>query len=199
MSLRLSSLVLLFACAPYLPVAQGTGRVSDVISLDELDQYATAVTALEKEFLSLIEAVPSGERFYLYWTYNHLVSAWVQVEDLQVQLERSLEAESYAEEESIRTALRDQAEFVRWELGQAVEDLEQAVHEGRPGNQLRITEALRSLLSALRTTVDRLWALQCAYVTCVAVSGPSEAATVTRTQPSAPRVSRGVFRFKNSG
>jgi hypothetical protein len=168
MPVRLRSLVLLFACAPYLPVAQGTERVSDATSLYELEQYATAVTALEKEFLSSIEAAPSEERFYLYWTYNHLISSWFQVEYLQTQLELSVEAKSYAEEESIRTTLRDQAEFVRWELRHTIDDLEQTVHDVRPLNHLRITEALRSLLSAVRTTVDRLWTDQCAYMPCVA-------------------------------
>lgn len=159
---------MLFACAPYLPVAQGTERVSDATSLYELEQYATAVAALENEFLSLIETAPSDERLYLYWTYNHLISSWFQVENLQTQLELSVEAKSYAEEQSIRTTLRDQAEFVRWDLGHAIDDLEQTVHEVRPLNHLRITETLRSLLAAVRATVDRLRTDQCVYMPCVA-------------------------------
>ena len=167
MPFRLSSLLLLFACAPYLPVVHGTERVGDATYWYELEQYANAVTALETEFLSLIEAAPSEERFYLYWTYNHLMGSWVQVEYLQTQLEFSIEAQSYSDEESIRTTVRDQAEFVRWELGHAINDLEQTMPEVRPLNQLWINEAVRSLLSEVRTTVDRLWTDQCAYMPCV--------------------------------
>jgi len=168
MPLRLSSLLLLFACVPYLPVAHGTERVGDATYLYELGQYANAVTALEMEFLSLIDAAPSEERFHLYWTYNHLTGSWFQVEYLRRQLGLALEAQSYLDEESIRTTLRDQAEFVRWELGHAINDLEQTMPEVRPLNHLWITEVLRSLLSTVRTTVDHLWTDQCAYVPCVA-------------------------------
>jgi hypothetical protein len=168
MPFRLSSLLLLFACAPYLPVVHGMERVGDATYLYELEQYANAVSALETEFLSLIEAAPSDERFYLYWTYNHLTGSWVHVEHLQTQLELSVEAQSSSDEESLRTTLRDQAEFVRWELGQAINDLEQTMSEARPPDHLWINEALRSLLSEVRTTVDRLWTDQCAYMPCVA-------------------------------
>jgi len=168
MPFRLSSLLLLFACAPYLPAVHGTERVGDVTSLYALEHYANAVTALETEFLSLIEAAPSEERFHLYWTYNHLTGSWFQVEYLQTLLELALEAKSNSEEASIRTSLRDQAEFVRWELGHAINDLEQAIPEVRPLNHQRINETLRSLLSEVRTTIDQLWTDQCAYMPCVA-------------------------------
>jgi hypothetical protein len=135
--------------------------------LYELEQHANAVTALEAEFVSLIETAPGEERFYLYWTYNHLTGSWVQVEYLQTQLELALDAQS-SDEESIRTTIRDQAEFVRWELGHAINDLEQTMTEVRPLNHLWINEALRSLLSEVRATVDRLWTDQCAYMPCVA-------------------------------
>jgi len=115
----------------------------------------------------LIEAAPCEERFYLYWTYNHLTGSWVQVEHLQTQLELLLGAQSYADEESIRITLRDQAAFVRWELGYAIDDLEQTMPEVRPLNHLWGNEAVRSLLSEVRATVDRLWIDQCAYVPCV--------------------------------
>ena len=168
MPFRLSSLLLLCACVSYLPVVHGTERVGDAVYLYELEQYANAVTALETEFLSLIEAAPRDERFYLYWTYNHLMGSWVQVEYLQTQLELSIEAQSHSDEESIRTTVRDQAEFVRWELGHAINDLEQTMPEVRPLNHLWINVALRSLLSDVRTTVDRLWTCQCGYMPCVA-------------------------------
>ena len=167
MALRLRSLLLLFACAPYLPVVHGTERVGDATYLYELEQYANAVTALETEFLSLIGAAASEERFYLYWTYNHLTGSWFQVGYLQTRLELSIEAQSHSDEEPMRTSLRDQAEFVRWELGHAINDLEETMPEVGSPNHLWINEALRSLLSEIRTTVERLWSDQCAYVPCV--------------------------------
>ena len=117
-------LLLLSACATCLPVANGTERTGDATCSYELEQYANTVIALETEFLSLIDAAPSDERFYLYWTYNHLTGSWAQVESLQMQLELAVAAESDADEESMRTTLRDQAQFVRWELGYAITDLE---------------------------------------------------------------------------
>ena len=167
MRFRLSSLLLLFACALYLPVVHGMERVGDAAYLYELERYAGTFTALEKELLSSIEAAPSEERFYLYWTYNHLIGSWVQVDYLQTQLELSLETQSYADEESIRLTLRDQAAFVRWELGYAINDLEQTMPEVRPLIHLWGNEDVRSLLSAVRATVDRLWIDQCTYVPCV--------------------------------
>ena len=167
MPFRLRSLLLLFACAPYLPAAHGAERVGDATYLYELEQYANAVTALDTEILSSIEAAPSEERFYLYWTYNHLTGSWAQVEYLQTQLELAFEARSYPDEESIRTTVRDQAEFVRWELGHAIDDLAQTTPEIGPLDYPWINEAVRSLLSEIRTTVDRLRADQCAYMPCV--------------------------------
>ena len=143
-------------------------RPGDVTSLYELEQYADAVTAFETDFLSLIEAAPSEERFDLYWTYNHLTGSWVQIEYLQTQLALSVAAQSYSDEEAMRTTLRDQAEFVRWELGHTIDDLGQTMPEATPSNHLWINEALRSLLSQVRTTVDRLWTDQCAYMPCAA-------------------------------
>jgi hypothetical protein len=109
--------------------------------LYELEQYANAVSALETEFLSLIDTVPSEERFYLYWTYNHLTGSWAQVESLQMQLELSVEAASDADEESMRTTLRDQAQFVRWELASAITDLEESMPGIRPVNHPWINES----------------------------------------------------------
>jgi hypothetical protein len=167
MPFRLRSLLLLFACAPYLSAAHGMERAGDATRLFELEQHAKAVTALDTEILSSIEATPSEERFYLYWTHNHLTGSWAQVEYLQSRLELSLEAQSYPDEESIRTTVRDQAEFVRWELGQAIDDLAQTTPEIKPLDYPWINEAVRSLLTEIRTTVDRLRTDQCAYVPCV--------------------------------
>jgi len=164
---RLKLLILLLICVPYLLVAHGAERSGDAAYLNEVERYANAAAALETEFLSSIEAASGEDRFYLYWTYNHLVDSWVQVENLQRQLELCLEAWSDLEEEPRRTMLRDQAEFVRWQLGDAVNDLQQNIPEIRRLNQLWINEALRSLLSEMGATVDRLRADQCARMPCV--------------------------------
>ena len=76
MPIRLSLLVLLLACTDYAPVVLGMERVGDATYLYELERYANAVTGLDTEFLSLIEAAPSEQRFCLYWTYNHMTGSW---------------------------------------------------------------------------------------------------------------------------
>jgi predicted GNAT superfamily acetyltransferase len=166
MAVRLKLLVLLFSCAPYLPVAHGAERSGDAAYLNEFERYANAAAALQTEFQSSIDAASGEDRFYLYWTYNHLIDSWVQVENLRRQLELAVEAQSYLEEESSRTILRDQAEFVRWQLGDAVNNLQQNIPEVRRLNQLWLNEALCSLLSEVRATVDRLRADQCARMPC---------------------------------
>jgi hypothetical protein len=168
MSFRLSSLLLLFACAPYLQAAHGTERVEDSTYLYELEQYANAGAGLEQELLTLIEAASSEERFYLYWTYNHLTGSRVQVEYLQAQLEVAVAAQSYSDEESARTSLRDQAQFVHWDIGHAIDTLRQNTPEVTRLSHLWINEALRSLLSDVRMTAYRLWADQCARMPCTA-------------------------------
>jgi hypothetical protein len=168
MALRPSLLLLLFICAPFVPVVHGAERIGDSAYLNEFERYANAVAGLETEFASLVEAAPSDERFYLYWTYNHLTDSRIQVEYLQIQVELAMAAQSLSEEESIRTTLRDQAELVRWELGHAIDDLQRNIPEVRRLNQLWINEALRSLLADVRTTVDRLWADQCTRMPCAA-------------------------------
>lgn len=163
---NLSILLLLFACASYLPMAHGTERAGDATYWYELERHAHSATGLKKEFLSLIETASGEERFNLYWTYNHLTGSWLQVDFLQTLLALSVEAPSSPDEEEIRTTLRDQAQFVLWELDQAITDLEQNVPEVKQLNYLRINEALRSLLSEVHTTVNRLLAHQCAHMTC---------------------------------
>jgi len=168
MAFRLNSLLLLCACAPYLPMAHGTERAGDATYWYELERHAHNATGLEKEFLSLIEADSGEERFNLYWTYDHLMGAWLQVDFLQTLLELSVEAPSSPDEEEIRTTLRDQAQFVLWELDHAITDLEQNVPEVKQLKHLQINEVLRSLLSEVHTTVNRLLADQCARMPCAA-------------------------------
>jgi hypothetical protein len=168
MAFRLNSLLLLFACAPYLPMAHASERAGDATYRYELERHAHSVTGLEQEFLSLIAAASVEERFNLYWTYNHLTGAWLQVDFLQTLLQLSVDAPPSPDEEEIRTTLRDQAQFVLWELDRAITDLEQNVPEVKQLNYLRINEVLRSLLSEVRTTVNRLLADLCARMPCAA-------------------------------
>jgi len=168
MAFRLNSLLLLFACAPYLPMAHATERAGDATYWYELERHAHSVSVLEQAFLSLIETASDDERFNLYWTYNHLTGAWLQVDFLQTLLQFSVDAPSSPDEEEIRTTLRDQAQFVLWELDHAIADLERNVPEVKQLNYLRINEVLRSLLSEVRTTVNRLLADQCARMPCAA-------------------------------
>ena len=168
MAFRLNSLLLLFACAPYLPMAHATERAGDATYWSEFERHAHRVSVLEQAFLSLIETASEEERFNLYWTYNHLTGAWLQVDFLQRLVELSVETPSSKDEEEIRTTLRDQAQFVLWELDHAITDLEQNVPEVKQLNYLRINEVLRSLLSEVHTTVYRLLADQCARMPCAA-------------------------------
>ena len=182
MTIRLSLLLLLSISAPFVPVVHGAERIGDSAYLNEVERYANTVAALETEFRSLLDAASGEERFYLYWTYNHLTDSRIQVEYLQRQVELAKVAQSLSEEESIRTTLRDQAQFVRWQLGDAIDDLVQNIPEVRRLSQLWINEALRSLLSEILTAVDRLWADQCARMQCVEASAAldSRCALTTR-------------------
>jgi hypothetical protein len=81
-------------------------------------------------------------------------------------LKLSAAPSSSSDEEKTRTSLRDQAQFALWELDHTITDLERSIPEVRRPNELRINEALRSLLSEVRTTVDGLLADQCALMPC---------------------------------
>jgi hypothetical protein len=169
MARRLTSILLFLACAPCLSVAHAAERVDDAANLYQLDQYASAAADLERELLTLIEAASDDERYYLYWTYNHLTGSWVHVEHLRTQLELSAVAQSHSGDESIAMGLRDQAQFVDWDLGRSISDLEQNAPEVKRLKHLWINEALRSLFVQMRPTVDRVWADQCARMPCVAL------------------------------
>jgi len=140
-------------------------RVGDSAYCYELKQHAAAGAGLEQDLLALIETASSDERFYLYWTYNHLTGSWVQIEYLRTQLELALAAPPDADEQ-VRTSLRDQAQFVHWELGNAIETLGQNAPEVRRLNHLWMNEALRSLFSNVRTTAYHVWSDQCARMPC---------------------------------
>ena len=170
MAFRFRSLLLWFACASCLPTAHGAERVGDATYLYDLGQYSQTATELEREFLSSIETASGQERFNQYWTYNHLTGARVQLDFLQSLLELAVAISPSSDDENARTTLRDHAQFVILELDNAVIELGRNVPElSRPAH-LRSNELLRSLLSAVRTTVSRLLIDQCARIPCPAGS-----------------------------
>jgi hypothetical protein len=166
MALRLTLLCLSFACTHLACPAQGAVSVGDATRAYELEQHAVAATALENDVLHLIESAPAEERFGLYRTFNQLVGSWSQVEFLQGELNLSIAAASPGDEDAIGTTLRDQAEFLLWELDHADSELERFSAEATRPDQLRANWAVRALLSKVRTTVSRLLADQCAHVSC---------------------------------
>jgi hypothetical protein len=147
---------LLFAGALHGSVAWSTVRAGDATYVYELQRYANAMASLGEEFLSSIDGASDEERFDLYRTYNQLMGTWFQVDLLEAFLAASIEAPRICDEEKIRTMLRDQAEFTRAEINYAVADLEHHDATIKRYDHLRLNSALRSLLSSVRATADRL-------------------------------------------
>jgi hypothetical protein len=157
---------LLFAGALHGPVAWSTVRADDATYVYELQAHANAMASLEEAFVSSIDSASDQERFNLYWTYNQLIGTWHQVDLLEAWLDASIEAITTSDEEKMRAALRDQAQFTRAELDHAVDDLEHNAVSIRQYEPLRLNGALRSLLSSVRATVDRLMIDQCPPAHC---------------------------------
>ena len=153
---RFGLLVLLFAGTLDGSAAWSTVRAGDAAYVYELEVHASAMSSLQEEFLSSIDNASDQERFDLYRTYDQLMGTWLQVDLLEALLEASVEATSIGDEEQIRTTLRDQAQFTRSELDQAAADLERNAVALKRYDHLRLSETLRSLLSSVQATVDRL-------------------------------------------
>ena len=147
---------LLLAAALHGSVAQSTVRAGDATYVDELERHATAMASLEEEFVLSIDNASDGERFDLYWTYNLLMGTWLQVDRLEALLGASIEATGISDEEKIRTALRNQAQFTRAELDHAAADLARNVAAIEQYDHSRLSDAVHSLLSSVQATVDRL-------------------------------------------
>ncbi len=163
---RLSLILLVLACALPLRLAHAVERPGDATYVYELQQHARTATALRNEFLGLFEATSGEESFNLYWTYNVLMGTWAQVDLLQSMLDFSIATASPSDEEALRTALRGQAQFLLWELGNANAQLEQNVPEVKRPVELRNNVAIRLLLSHVRITVSRLLVDLCAREPC---------------------------------
>jgi hypothetical protein len=155
-SCRSSSLLMLLACACCFHVARGTERPGDMAIAAELQKYTIAVIAVQRDYLSITEVASGEERFNLYWTYNQLVGTWRQVEFLRALLDLSVAATLPADEQGIRAALRDQAQFALWELDQNIAHLGRGTADVNRSEYFRLNEVLRSLLQEVRTTVSRL-------------------------------------------
>lgn len=157
---------LLFACALHGSVAWSAVRAGDATYVYELQAHASAMASLEEEFMSSIDGASDQERFDLYWMYNQLMGTWLQVDLLEALLDSSIGATTIADEEKIRTALRDQARFARSELDHAAVDLEHNVAAIKQHDYLRLNDALGPLLSSVQATVDRLIIDECARAHC---------------------------------
>jgi hypothetical protein len=162
--------LLLVACLPFLSPAQGAERSGDAVFANAYQEHERAAIALETEFLLQIELASDEERFNLYRAYDRFLGTWLQVERLQAQHAVAVEADSSVEEEEARTALRDQAQFVRLELEQTEEDLERNAAALERPDRFRINQAIRRLFVEVRAAIGRLMSEQCAHLSCAPVS-----------------------------
>ncbi len=158
-------IVLLVACLTFSSLARGAERVGDIAFMNAYQTHTGNAIALENEIGFMIGIAPDEERFNLYWTDNRFIGTWLQVELLQAQLILSVRADSSAEEDAARTSLRDQAQFVLWELEQSEADLERNIAELKRPDHLRINRAIRALLFEVRIAVVRLLLEQVGYFT----------------------------------
>jgi hypothetical protein len=153
---RLSSLPMLLAWSCCAHVAHATERPGDIAMAAALRKYSVAALAVQRDYLSLSEAASGEERFNLYWTHNQSVGTWQQIEYLRTSLDLSVAATSAADEQRIRAALRDQAQFALWELDQNIAHLGRGTAKVNRPEYFRLSEVQRSLLQNVRATVVRL-------------------------------------------
>ena len=104
----------------------------------------------------MIETASDEKRFGLYRTYNRSIGTWGQVDSLQALLELSIAETSPSLEQEARTALKEQASYTQWELGQNIAELETALAENRLSDDMRLHDLLRSVLKEVRIIVNRL-------------------------------------------
>ena len=153
---RASVLLILLVAAFGMTAAHGIERPGDALIAKELQHYAAAVARIQGDLLSSIETASDEKRFDLYRTYNQSIGTWVQVDFLQALLELSIAETSASLEQEARTALKEQASYTLWELGQNIAALEKAIAENRLSDDLRLHDLLRSVLKEVRIVVSRL-------------------------------------------
>jgi hypothetical protein len=156
--------LLLAACAA--PMAQAAEHVGDALFLYALQDRTAARHELERGLLALIDNSPDEDRFELYRSYDQLMGTWAQLDLSQALLAQAVATSSPAEEEKIRTMLRDQARFALWELEDARSYLQRNMPAANHLDHVRINQDIRSLLFSVEPLVARLLADQCAYVQC---------------------------------
>jgi hypothetical protein len=153
---RLSWLLLLLAWMCCSCAAHATERPGDLAMAAELQKYSVAALAVQRDYLSLSEAASGEERFNFYWTHNQSAGTWRQIEFLRTLLDLSVAATLPSDEQRMRTALRDQAQFALWELDQNIAYLGRGTADVNRPEYFRLNEVLRSLLQNVRVTVARL-------------------------------------------
>ena len=154
MSIRSSVPILLLAWTAGTCEAQAIDRSGDTPQAIELDAHASAVAAIEHELLAVIDAAPADERFGLYWTYDALIGAWVQVEHVRLLMD-AVHFAATSDAEQLAAQLRDQAQFTAREIDQVESQLaQQGALLDRPA-ALRINGDVRALLARIRETLAR--------------------------------------------
>ena|SRR2546427_5588944 len=151
-----SLLLILFVSAFRIPAAHGIERPGDALIANEIQHYAAAVTRVQGDFLSLIEAASGVKRFDLYRTYNRSIGTWMQVDLLQTLLQLSITETSAPADQDARKALEEQASYTIWEVGQNIAELDAAIAENKLSDDLRLHELLRSVLKEVEIVVTRL-------------------------------------------
>ena len=151
-----SVLLILLVAAARMPAAHGIERPADTLIAKEIQHYTKVVARIQGDFLSLIETASDEKRFGLYRTYNRSIGTWGQVDSLQALLELSIAETSPSPEQEARTALKEQASYTQWELGQNIAELETALAENRLSDDMRLHDLLRSVLKEVRIIVNRL-------------------------------------------
>jgi len=165
-STRGLSLVLPLLYATGIAAAHGAERAGDALARYALQDRGRLAEQMETELLALIDASPFADRFELYRTYNQLTGTWLQMQLSQKLLDEAAAAGSLSQETSIRTTLRDQAQYALWELDDARASLERSTPAPDRGEPYRINLAIRVLLADARAIAERVLADQCEFLRC---------------------------------
>jgi hypothetical protein len=151
-----SLLLILFVSALRMPSAHGIERPEDALIANEIQHYAATVSRVQGDLLSLIQTASGEKRLDLYRTYNQSVGTWMQVDFLQTLLQMSIAETSAPAEQEARRALKEQASYTIWEVGQNIAELEAAIAGNKLSDDLRLHELLRSVLKEVEIIVIRL-------------------------------------------
>jgi hypothetical protein len=155
--MRCASLLLILVVSAFrMPAAHGIERPGDALIANEIQHYAATVSRVQGDLLSLIQTASGGKRLDLYRTYNQSIGTWIQVDFLQTLLQVSIAETSAPAEQEARRALKEQASYAIWEVGQNIAELEAAIAGNRLSDDLRLHDLLRSVLKEVEIIVIRL-------------------------------------------